>query len=328
MHINARLLTPDEYLANATQVIDRAHTSVNLLTMVLVEDKITHPFVDALCHAARRGIPVTVSADMFTYSDIGGHFKLHSRNSKAIRHITTMQHKLQKAGVKFYWLGTKASSLVSGRTHTKWLVVDDTVYSFGGVNIYDKGIQNTDYMFHIKDIGLASHLVAEHKRIIEADRYSNVYRSHQFGDDTNMVLIDGGLLGDSIIYRHACRLTEKAEKVVYVSQYCPTGKLGRLLKRSNPTLYFNPWNKANSLNAFAIRIGGWLSGLKSEYTRSNYLHAKLMIFYLPDGEKVAITGSHNFSHAGVWLGTREVALETRDKRIIKQLESFVRTHVA
>lgn len=328
MHIDARLLTPDEYLSDAIRMVNEARTSVSLLTMVLVEDDVTRPFIEALCAAVRRGIPVTVAADMFTYSEIGGHFKLHSRNSKAVKNVTEMQHHLQKAGVKFRWLGTMANSLVSGRTHTKWLVVDDTVYSFGGVNIYDKGIQNTDYMFRIKDIGLASRLVAEQHRITEADRHNNAYRAHQFGDDTNMVLVDGGFFGDSIIYRHACRLAEKAEKVVYVSQYCPTGKLGRILKKSNPTLYFNPWNKANSLNAFAIRIGGWLSGLKSEYTRGDYLHAKLMIFYLPDGEKVAITGSHNFSHAGVWLGTREIALETRDKRIIKQLEAFVRTHVA
>lgn len=326
--MNAHLLTPDAYLLDATRRIQSARTRVNVLTMIVVEDEVTRPLIDALCAAAERGVAVTVAADMFTYTEIGGHFKFNTRNSKAIRHITAMEHRLKRSGVAFRWLGTMANSLISGRTHSKWLVVDDTVYSFGGVNLYGGGIQNTDYMFRVTDVGLAAHLVTEQQRITEADHYNQSYRAHSFGDDMTTVLIDGGLLGDSIIYRHACRLTAKAEKVIYVSQYCPTGKLGRLLRKSNPTLYFNHWNKTNSLNAATIRVGTWLSGHTTEYTREPYLHAKFMLFSLPSGEKVALSGSHNFSHGGVWLGTREVAIETRDPAIIKQLESFVREHVA
>jgi cardiolipin synthase len=64
------------------------------------------------------------------------------------------------------------------------------------------------------------------------------------------------------------------------------------------------------------------------YTRNRYLHAKFMIFTMPDGSKVALTGSHNFVYAGVLLGTREIALETRNPKIIRQLESFFESHVA
>ena len=48
-----------------------------------------------------------------------------------------------------------------------------------------------------------------------------------------------------------------------------------------------------------------------------------MIFTLEDGSKVAITGSHNFAYTGVLLGTREIALETSDPKIIGQLEKFI-----
>ena len=44
-------------------------------------------------------------------------------------------------------------------------------------------------------------------------------------------------------------------------------------------------------------------------------------------KKVAITGSHNFVSGGVFLGTREVALETTNKKIIIQLERFFKEHV-
>ena len=323
-----QLLLPDAYLRDAVQHISSARDRVSLLTMIVVEDEITRPLIDALCMAAERGIRVVVAADMFTYAEVGGHFRFNTRHSKALRHIGTMQRRLVSAGVKFRWLGTAAASLVSGRTHSKWLVVDDTVYTFGGVNLYGPGLRNIDYMLRTKSVGLASHLVNEQRRIMEADRRSRTYRSHMFGDDTNRILIDGGFTGDSIVYRHACRLAKRAAHVTYVSQYCPTGKLGWLLKKTDSTLYFNPWNKANSLNAATIRIGSFLSGHKTAYTRDNYLHAKCMIFTMPDGKKIALTGSHNFSHGGVWLGTREIALETSSPAIIRQLERFIARQVA
>ncbi|HMR72553.1 MAG TPA: phospholipase D-like domain-containing protein [Candidatus Saccharibacteria bacterium] len=328
MLTRAQLLLPKDYLQDAVRCISLARTQISLLTMIVVEDDTTQPLIDALCEAAKRGVRVTVAVDMFTYAEVGGHFKFNTRHSKAIKHITTMQRRLQRAGVTFRWLGTAATSLVSGRTHSKWLVVDDTVYTFGGVNLYQSGIQNIDYMFRTKDVGLATHLFSEQRRVMESDRRGRTYRSHMFGDDINSVLIDGGFAGESIIYRHACRLAKQARQVTYVSQYCPTGRLGRLLKTTDTELYFNPWNKANSLNALTIRVGSWLSGHKTAYARDTYLHAKCIVFTMHDGSKVALTGSHNFSHGGVWLGTREIALETRDPRIIRQLERFIRSEVA
>ena len=328
MRSSPQLLLPQVYLKDATRRIQCAKHHVSLLTMIVVEDETTQPLIDALCEAALRGIAVTVTADTFTYSEVGGHMRLHTKNSLKVRHIAAMQHRLVAAGVHFRWLGKSTSSLVNGRTHSKWLVVDDYVYTFGGVNIYEHGITNIDYMFRLDDTILADRIVSEQQRIIKADKNGHTYRSHAFGDDTNLVLVDGGFFGDSIIYRHACRLTAEAKKVTYVSQYCPTGKLGRLLKKTDSTLYFNQWNKADSLNALVIRAGSFISNHKTIYTRDTYLHAKCMIFELENGKKAALSGSHNFSHGGVWLGTREIALETRDPRIIHQLELFIKTHVA
>jgi cardiolipin synthase len=49
---------------------------------------------------------------------------------------------------------------------------------------------------------------------------------------------------------------------------------------------------------------------------------------MEDGRRVAISGSHNFAYTGVLLGTREIAIETDDERIISQLERFIETDVA
>ena len=65
------------------------------------------------------------------------------------------------------------------------------------------------------------------------------------------------------------------------------------------------------------------TGNHSLYTKHQYLHAKFMIFEMNDGQKIAVTGSHNFVNAGVLLGTREIALQTKNLLIIKQLEDFL-----
>ena len=322
-----KLILPQQYVKDATEQIRKAKKRVALLTMVLIHDTATDDLLDALCDAAERGVEVSVAGDSFTYTEFQGSYIPTTYRSKRVRDAMGLQKRLRAAGAEFHWLGRLSLVAFSGRTHIKWCVIDDTVYSFGGVNINEESFLNTDYMFTVKNEALASRIIAEQERIIQADRSGHAYRSHRFGDDDNMVLIDGGFFGDSIIYRRACYWAERAEHVTLVSQYCPTGKLGRILKNVDSDLYFNHWTNAGLLNRFVIRVGMLTSKHSTSYHRRSYLHAKFIIFTLPDGKKVAITGSHNFVSGGVFLGTREVALETTNKKIIIQLERFFKEHV-
>lgn len=323
-----KLLLPSAYLRDATRAIHRAHTSISLMTMIMYYDETTEEFFDAICAAAQRGVKVDIVGDTFCYIERVFDFRPGMPMKNHFAPVSALKRKINSAGGSFHWLGGRASTILTSRTHSKWLVVDDIVYSFGGINLYPAGLSNADYMLRFKDIGLATQLTAEQKRILTADRRGHAYRSHRFGNDTSTVLVDGGFIGDSIIYRHACRLAEKAVKIVYVSQYCPTGKLARILRAKNTVFYFNPAARARGFNVMAINIGTKLSGISTAYTRKQYIHAKCLLFEMENGEKIALTGSHNFPHGGVWMGTREIALETKDPRIIEQLESFVNTHIA
>jgi cardiolipin synthase len=182
-------------------------------------------------------------------------------------------------------------------------------------------------MFKIEDDVLATKLIDEYHRLARADAGGYAYRSHSFeyGDDT--VLIDGGFFGDSIIYRRICKLAQEASHVTLVSQYCPTGKFSRQLRKTDSKLYFNTPNHATWLNALVIRMGMFFSGNKTLYTKKAYLHAKFIIFDMADGGRIAITGSHNFVNGGVLLGTREIALQTENPEVIAQLEKFITDYV-
>lgn len=327
-----KLILPSKYVEQATEHIKRATSRITLLTMVLEHDSATTELIDALCAAAERGVEVRVAADTFTYTEFQGSYIPTTHRSERVREARVLQKRFEAAGVHFRWLGKLSMFAFTGRTHIKWCIVDDIVYSFGGVNLNSQSINNIDYMFSVENEALASRIIAEQERILRADKSGHAYRSHRFGDDDNMVLLDGGFFGDSLIYRRACYLAERSKHVLLVSQYCPTGKLSRLLKKTKSDLYFNHWTNAATLNPgmfnrLVIQIGMLTSRHKTLYNRPSYLHAKFMIFTLHDGTKVAITGSHNFVHAGVFLGTREVALESTNKKIISQLEKFFKQHV-
>lgn len=323
-----KLLLPDEYIRDAILHIDHASSRIHLLTMIMMYDDVTAPLFDSIIAAANRGVDVEVVGDMFSYMERFGQYRLGMPVHGHLKPLKRLRNRLKRAGVKFTWLGDKASSIVTSRTHSKWLVVDDVVYSFGGVNLYPDGLTNADYMIRLKSVGLASSLIAEQSRIIKADQHGHAYRSHRIEDGNNTILIDGGIIGSSIIYNEACQLAKIAKRVTYVSQYCPSGKLGKLLKAADATFYFNPWSRASFLNRAAIWVGGILSGIKTSHTRNSYIHAKCIVFELSDGQKIALSGSHNFSNGGVWLGTREICLKTSDPDTVSLIERFIQDYIA
>jgi cardiolipin synthase A/B len=321
------LLSPVQYVDDATKLIHEAKERVILLSMVLADHDATHELVDAILLAARRGVKVSVAADVFTYGEINGGFLPLRYYSKPSRHVTNLGKLLRNAGVHFTWLSRTKMTIFSGRTHSKWCVVDDVVYSFGGVNTYQEGIENADYMFKTESKKLADRMEQEYSRLILADKSGRLYRSRQFDYNGDHVLIDGGILGNSIIYRRACDLAASAKSIIFVSQYPPTGKLTKLFRSKEYKLYFNRPSQAAWLNRLVINWGIWRSKLTTSYRRKRYLHAKFMIFTMPDGNKVALTGSHNFNYGGVLLGAREIALESRDPHVIEQLETFLKNEV-
>lgn len=324
------LLLPPDYVADATESIKKATSSVSLVCMLVTNDAETDGLIDALNDASVRGVNVEVAADIFTYGELAGHFVPTRYFAKKTRAITEMATRFHKSKVHFYWLGRFSNTPFTGRTHMKWCVVDDIVYSFGGVNLYGQGIRNNDYMFKLNDPALAHTLDDEFERLVRADIGRFSFRSRSFNSTAGTVHIDGGMPLDSVIYRRACTLTEQAASIIYVSQYGPSNRLHRLLKKTDAKLYFNPntIKNASGLSKIVLRLTHLFTHNITLYKKDQYLHAKFMIFTMQDGKKIAITGSHNFAYGGVLLGTREIALETENPAVIKQLETFYQDHIA
>ncbi len=323
------LLSPDSYAVDLAKAIDRAKDRVDIIALVITEDDKTAPIVDALCRAGERGVKVSVGLDIyFTYKELSAMSSRWAYLRAQVRQMRASRKKLGRSHVKVRWLSQFGFILFSRRTHTKWSIIDSTVYSFGGVNLYAEGINANDFILRTTDSRLAERMASEHELIISTDKAGIGYPSHRFTIEEHTVLIDGGRMFDSIIYRTVCRLASDATRIVYVSQYCPTGRLGRILKKRQTEFYFNSWHDAADIfNKILIFSSSTFHRIQSAYTKKQYLHAKFMLFYMESGEVVAVTGSHNFIASGGTLGTREVALQTNDPRVIQQLENFLHDKV-
>ena len=322
------LLLPAEYVQRLTRDIESAQRRVYITALIIADDEATCEFIAALERASQRGVEVSIAMDLFfTYIEADQSGSKWRYLRQQVRRMRETKRRLERSGASVRWLGQFGFLIFAWRSHVKWSIVDDTVYSFGGINLYAAGISATDFILHVRDAALADRLALEHQRVIETDSEARGYHSHAFGPDEHRVLVDGGRLLDSIIYQRAVELAGKATRTIYVSQYCPTGKLARLLSRT-PTneLYFNHKLRSPLWN-ITMRVLLALNNVSTMYARPEYLHAKFMLFELPDGQAVAITGSHNFAGIGSTLGTREVALETTDPHILKQLYAFLDSHV-
>lgn len=321
------LFTPQAYADALVTEVEHAKNRVIVFSHIIGNDGSTEKLITALCDAAERGVQVEVASDIFTYSIMGGWKTTPLRPDRRIHALRAMAKRFKQSGVKFDWIGQLGPILFAGRMHIKWSVVDDTVYCFGGVNLYADGLSFADYMFGGRDAELGNQIAKEHRRIMRANRIGMVHRSYQFSSLHGTVLVDGGKIGDSIIYKRACELARQAQAITFVSQYCPTGKLGKIMKTKDAKLYFSPWRLAHGFNRLLILASMASTGYRSLYRRNTFIHAKCIIYTMPDGHKVALTGSHNFVRAGVALGTREIALETIDAHVIAQLEGFLAKHI-
>lgn len=326
-----KLFASDEYTQELVKTIHGARHDIAIIATTLrTDDDRSEAIVDELCQAADRGVVVSVYADTFTYLE-PKEFILFSPRKQPARAVQAikLERRLKSHGIQFHWLGRKANIVFTGRTHTKWVVVDDIVYSFGGLNLDNESFANIDYMFKLRDSKLAETILAEHTRIRRADKGGAGIRNHTYKlNESTDVLFDGGLIGSSIIYRRTVELAKQAKYITLVSQYCPTGPLVHILKDKHATLYYNHWRNASWVNRALIGLGMLTAKSATIYRHNVYLHAKFAIFTMSSGEKIAISGSHNFMYGSGIVGTREVAIETADPQIIRQLEKFCDQYVA
>lgn len=305
------------------QAINAATHRVTLIAMAIQWGAEMDVIYTALFAARKRGINVQVILDPYSLHPAGYDFQLYKMSNRVRAHKTQMNiDALIAAGASVTFTSPIGLNPFKGRCHIKAAIIDDIAFSFGGVNFRDEGFHSYDYMLRTNDTPVVEYLESVAKQV--ADRQLTADSRWEW-QDGQIVLVDAGKPGSSIIYQKACDIVRHARKVTYVSQMCPSGELAVLLHQTEYTAYFNKPSKA----AFPVNISLWVdqkrSGIKNSYIGKKYIHAKLIIAEMPDGSTAVLTGSHNFSWRGVAYGTQEIALYSSNAALAEDLQEFVST---
>lgn len=324
----AAAFTPaHDYFESLVEKIPNAKKRVIINAMTIMWGPRTEQLVPLLIAAVQRGAEVRIVGDIYS--------KFYAMTPRPNRtpvpswkHIEGVIEQLQSAGASVTYIGRPLGlNPFKRRCHTKIIIIDDFVYSFGGINFGDDSFLNHDYMLGMHDAKLADRLYAM-VREIESDRKSPMEDAREQLSEADEMLFDGGTLKKSVIYETACDVVAEAKKVYYVSQMCPSGKLAELITATDNECYFIRPSQADPPAQFDLAWDALRYRVNNLYKGKTYIHAKFILTEGRDGSRHLISGSNNFSWRGIKYGTKEIALHSTDPELWQTFYTFLRTEVA
>ncbi|MGD8373668.1 MAG: phospholipase D-like domain-containing protein [Candidatus Woesebacteria bacterium] len=319
-----KLLNPEQYYNSLYNAICNAKKRIILASMVMYADDTTMSIFEQILKAAKSGVKVDLYVDSgFRHLLIGSYPYSPRKHRELLGKTIDMFARLADFGVAIHELRQVGLNPFKGRCHIKASVVDDQVFSFGGINFSGLSFKSTDYMLHKTDQQLAGKIADYLPKLKNKTMYDQVIKI----DDINHILLDAGRTGCSVIYDKACLLSKKAKKIYYVSQMVPSGKLAKSIRSSDAVCYFNRASQGAGAIVLSLALDKAHARIKNSYKRSEYIHAKFILFELNDGSKALISGSHNFSWRGVAYGTQEIALYSKDETLWQQLYDFMQKNI-
>lgn len=320
--LESHLLPTEAYFAALAERIPRAQRRIVIHAMDIRWDANTEPLLSLLQDAAHRGVEVRLVGDMYTKFETQLRY-LTRPHYPTWKYITQRNNQLRTAGVHVTYTSKLGLNPFSGRTHSKVTILDDRIYTFGGINLTGDAFDFRDYMLEMNDSQLANRLY-ELVRLIEKDSPGPLPELQETISPTATLLFDGGTPRVSTIYDVACTAVKDARKVYYMSQMCPSGRLAKLINTIDNECYFVRPTQTDLHAGAAIALDQFRFKIRNRYTGSNYLHAKFILTEGRDGSRHIISGSHNFSWRGVAYGTREIALHSIDPLLWDTFYKFLR----
>jgi phosphatidylserine/phosphatidylglycerophosphate/cardiolipin synthase-like enzyme len=337
---NFELQNPTEFIKDFQKEARKAKKRIWIQTMYFETGKKTKAFEDALLSCLKRKLDVRVVIDwsIRTHTpDDRLHFypilPIKKNKRRAIKQFSKdnkrMFKRLEDAGAKILIANQPGLSgnliPIFRRSHSKMFIVDDIVWT-GGINLSDHAFENIDFMIKFNN-----------KKIISAieKQFPHLHRKPVKDylvdlDDDYRLLVDNGRYNRSTIYNHALGMIDRATKeIIFVSQYIPDGALlKKLIKKANERVSVIIITSYKEHQNFTrLPYGPFYRRLKSKIKNNPYIklihcskkvHAKL----LEVDKKEVIFGSHNFFHATVLVGTQEISIHSKDKKLIKILDKF------
>ncbi len=334
------VVSAQSYLEEAIREIDSAKKSILVQTMNFEAGEMICKLESHLEKASRRGVEVRINYDWVAYKFVHSDLQILPAFKKSTRRYIAnqltknkeMYDRLSTSGVILTTTNkaTLASHILPflGRSHIKMLVVDEEKAWIGGVNLFDKAFGNFDIMVKTEKKNLIK-AISEQFYKVNDNKHPNDYEVVIDGNES--LYIDVGKRRKSIIYDQAkLRVKEAKKNIIYMSAFVPDSKLLKEIvkasKRGLEVVILTSHEDSSEFNNYPEKLSYiyFKNAIKNQKNikfihLKKTVHAKLIIV---DGE-VALYGSHNYTYSGVMFGTAEIMIETREKEIVRELESFI-----
>lgn len=312
-HIQFDFTPSASYYNDLLRHIPSARKRVVIHSMALYWGKHTAPIARLLEDALKRGIEVRIVGDIYCK------FELRTRpfmetGSYSWSKTAAINKQLQDLGAHVSYIGKIGINPFKNRCHSKVTLIDDHLWTFGGINFTDRSFENYDYMLHTKNAALADQLYALVRKI-EENLSTPFPDTSDPIDPQNTMLFDGGTPGRSIIYETASALAADAKKLYLVSQMCPSGILADRINATDNECYFVTPLQTATPNNIGILLDQARYKIKNLYKKDTYIHAKFILTIDSRGKKHLLSGSNNYSWRGVAYGTKEIALHSTDHKL-------------
>lgn len=324
--LDFQLLPVDTYYQTLLLELPLARKRIVIHAMDVRWGPHLQPLVAMLAEAAKRGVEVRLVGDLYSKHAATSLLGIGTADDLSWEAITDINDSLRSSGVQVTYIGTLGLNPYKGRTHSKITLIDDLVLSFGGINFSDISFINHDFMLSIHNGTLADRLYRL-VRDIEKSTGQLMPDLHEPLSDVDTMLFDGGTPGKSIIYETACDIVARADKVYYVSQMCPTGRLAKLIKTKAYECHFTQTSKMMGPALAGAFVDKLRSGITNSYRGNTFIHAKYILTENADGSRHVLTGSNNFSWRGIAYGTREIALHSTNPRLWDICYAFLQDHI-
>ncbi|HEY5668267.1 MAG TPA: phospholipase D-like domain-containing protein [Candidatus Saccharimonadales bacterium] len=322
--LGLRFITATDYLAALQQVLPLAKKRIVIHAMVLLWQPHTETLLPLLRDALERGVELRIVGDLYS--------KFHSNMPKFVRgdhgprwgHTLAINSELQSLGAHVTYVGKIGLNPYKQRCHSKITIVDNHVYSFGGVNFYSGAFTFHDYMLTTTSKTLADRL---YSLVCAIEKYPRMTDFADPIDEENTLLFDGGSPGSSAIYKTACEVVATAKKVYYVSKMCPSGELAKLINKTDNACYFVRPAQDDLPANLALIVDRARFGITNRYKGKRYIHAKFILTEDNDGSKHVISGSNNFSWRGIAYGTKEIAIHSTDEKLWQTFYNYMQKEI-
>jgi hypothetical protein len=320
------LLNNVDYFKALYSQISTAKRRIVIHAMVILWGGQTETLLPLIEEALKRGVEVRIIGDVYSKYETQKAKWSKDNETYSWKHTAAINQRLSEQGAHVTYVGKLGVNIFKGRCHSKITVIDDTVFTFGGINFSDAHFNFQDFMFEIRDADFAQEAYDIATDIEQNPLGPRPNITRRIDNDTTL-LFDGGAPRESVIYDAACAAIATAQKVYFVSKMSPSGELAQLLAQTNNECYYNRYDIESLPDNLAIAFDEARYHTTNKYEGSKHIHAKFILCENADGTRELITGSNNFSWRGIAFGTKEIAMHSTSSTLCDAVYTFLKSEI-